>query len=365
MKLLCDARGLMGDIDGIGRFSTGIIAGLTRERPGWELSVLCGPGGYRHLAGLNVGCLESSAQRFRRTEEREIGPLIDESGADAYLNLSMAGPRPVIPTIITVHDLMVLNLPGYFGESFLRNVFYRRVFRGLLSRSISHASAIAVPSAASLRELASTFPGSERKAFVSGEGQDLFLGGHLPFSPDSRRDFLLYVGNAKAYKNLTRLVVAYARLRAMNPAFPEMTMVVKKGRAFGSFMRELEDTTASEAVTVLSAVDDSELIRLYSTTMGLIMPSLQEGFGLPALEAMAAGTPVVCSAGTALEELVGESGILVDPSSVTDIMKGMALLVADAELRSKLSTGGLERSKLFTWDRAASAIAKNLEVVTA
>lgn len=365
MKLLCDARGLTGDIDGIGRFSIGIVTGLSRVRPDWELSVLCGPGGERHLAGLNLGCLESSVKRFGRTEEREIGPLIKESGADAFLNLSMAGPRPAIPTIITVHDLMVLNFPGYFGESFLRNILARRVFRGLLSRSISHASAIAVPSAASLGELASTFPGSESKAFVSGEGQDLFPYGTLPSPQDSRRVFLLYVGNARAYKNLTRLVVAYARLRAMNSAFPEMTMVVRKDTAFGSFMRELEDTTASEAVTVLSAVDDSELRRLYSTTLGLVMPSLQEGFGLPALEAMAAGTPVVCSAGTALEELVGDSGILVDPTSVTDIMKGMALLVADDELRSKLSTGGLDRSKLFSWDRAASAIAGNLEVITA
>jgi len=364
MKLLCDARALLENIDGIGRYSVGILRGLSRVRPDWDLTVLCGPGGERHLAGLGLETLSSSVPRFRKAEERELRPFIEGSGADAYLNFSMAGPRPALPSMITVHDLMVLNLPSYFGSSLLRNILARRIFRRVLSRSVAHASAISVPSAASLKELTATFPDAEGRAFVSGEGQDLFPPDHEPPESSSREDFLLYIGNALAYKNLSRLIVAYGRLRAMNPAYPAMTMVVRKDRAFGNFMKELGDCTASGSVKVLSHVDDSELRELYSSAMGLVMPSLQEGFGLPALEAMAAGAPVVCSAGTALEELVGDAGILVEPDSVIEIMRGMALLAADAELRVQLSANAVIRAGLFTWDRAAEAVAGRLEVIT-
>jgi len=363
MKLLLDARALQRHIDGIGRYALGMIRGLAAVRPEWRVHILHLPEAEGHFNGLPVTLLPCSVPRFRRGEDRRVSPVIESSGARAYLNFSMAGPCPAIPTVITVHDLMVLNLPGYFGASALVNLAARMVFRSRLKRSVSHAAAISVASKASLQELGTTFPGSVSKAFVSGEGQDLFPPGEK-VCWTGKGEFLLYVGNARAYKNLTRLVIAYSRLRAMEPSFPPLTMVVRRDRAFSSFMRDVDDCSGRDSITVLSSIDDAKLRELYSGCMGVVMPSIQEGFGLPALEAMAAGAPVVCSSGTALQELAGVACIAVDPLSVTGIMRGLATLVADQMLREDLSRKGRIRASEFTWETAAEKVATAVEGIS-
>ena len=362
MHLLMDARALQKHVDGIGRYSIGVMEALSRLEPDWELSVIINPEAASHVEGLPVKPVISSAVRFRHGENRELSPLIESSGADCYLNFSMAGPVPSIPTILTVHDLMVLNVPGYFGSGFIRNILGKFLFGKRISRSIDHASAISVPSEATLSDLRRAFPGAEKKAFVAGAGQDLF-------SEDEdgkceRKDFLLYVGNARAYKNVTRLIVAYARLKAINPRFPEMKMVVRRDRAFGDFLREINDCSATDSITVLSHVTDDELRNLYRSCAGLVMPSLKEGFGLPALEAMATGSPVVASAGTALEELVGDAGILVNPESVEDIMRGMAILTSQPDLRRTLARNALQRAGNYSWEITATAVADRIREIT-
>lgn len=361
MKILIDARAVQEHVDGISRYSLGVLNALQREEPDWEYSVLINRNASSHLEDMNVTCLLSDVRRFSRGENKHLNGFIDSIGADIYLNLSMAGPRPETPTVITVHDLIVLNQPGYFGDSLIRNILSRMVFRKELKHSIRHADAVSVPSNTTLSILDEIFPGSADKSFVTGEGQHLFLDGTGSIPDFPREDFLLYVGNARAYKNLTRLVIAYARLRAMNPAFPEMIMVVRKDRAFRNFMRDVEDCSATDSITVLSHISDTELKEFYSKCIGLVMPSLQEGFGLPALEAMASGAPVVVSSGTALEELVGSAGILVDPESVTDIMHGMALLVSQPELRKDLSEKAVARAGEFSWSRTARILTEKIE----
>ncbi|MCD4848835.1 MAG: glycosyltransferase family 4 protein, partial [Candidatus Aegiribacteria sp.] len=331
------------------------------EKPDWDYSVLVNRNAVMHLEGINVTCLLSDVRRFSRGENKHLNGFIDSIGADIYLNLSMAGPCPETPTVITVHDLLVLNQPGYFGNNLVRNILSRMVFRKKLKRSIRHADAVSVPSNTTLKILDEIFPDSADKPFVTGEGQDLFPTDTM--NMNEREDFLLYVGNARAYKNLTRLVVAYSRLKAINPAFPKIIMVVRKDRAFRNFMRDVEDCSAADSITVLSHISDTELKEFYLKCLGLVMPSLQEGFGLPALEAMASGAPVVVSSGTSLEELVGSAGILVDPESVTDIMRGMALLASQPELRKDLSEKAVVRAGKFSWSRTARNLTVKLEEI--
>jgi glycosyltransferase involved in cell wall biosynthesis len=359
MKILIDARALQEHVDGISRYSLGVLNGMLKEEPDWEYSALINRNAVTHLKDINMEYMISDVRCFSRGENKHLNGFIDSIGADIYLNLSMAGPCPETPTVITVHDLIVLNQPGYFGNSLIRNVLSRMVFRKKLKQSILHADAVSVPSNATLSILDEFFPGSEDKAFVTGEGQDLFPTDTTNMK--ERENFLLYVGNARAYKNLTRLVVAYARLRAMNPAFPKIIMVVRKDRAFRNFMRDVEDCSATDSITVLSYISDKKLRELYSKCIGLVMPSLQEGFGLPALEAMASGAPVVVSSGTSLEKLVGPAGILVDPESVTDIMHGMALLASQPELRKDLSEKAVVRAGEFSWSRTARILTEKFK----
>ncbi|MCK5115970.1 MAG: glycosyltransferase family 4 protein [Candidatus Aegiribacteria sp.] len=362
MHLLMDARALQIHVDGIGRYSLGVIQALSGLEPGWKLSVIVNPEAAAHVEALPVETVICSAARFRHGENRELIPLIESSGADCYLNFSMAGPAPSIPTLLSVHDLMVLNVPGYFGSSFYRNIVGKFLFGRRIRRSIDHASAISVLSEATLGDLRGAFPGAENKAFVAGAGQNLFEGDEECNS--QRKDFLLYVGNARAYKNTTRLIVAYARLKAINPRFPEMKMVVRKDRAFDDLVRDVDDCSATNSITVLSHVTDDNLRELYRECAGLVIPSLKEGFGLPALEAMAAGAPIVASAGTALEELVGDAGILVNPESVEDIMRGMALLTSQPELRWDLARKALKRAGNYSWEKTAAAVAGMITRIT-
>jgi len=362
MHLLFDATSLKKHLDGISRYSIGVINALLKVRPDWEYSILVAPEAAVHLEDLPVRTAGIGEAGFNRGISNAALQKSNSSKADCYLNFSSVTSSPSIPEIITVQNLMSLNFYGFHGNSFLKNFIERNIFRMKLKKSLQSASAISVSAEITLAELQNTFPDSVDKVFVTGEGQDLFSGDEVVNS--ARKGYILYVGNARAYKNVTRLIVAYSRLKAINPKFPEMSMVVRRDRAFKNFMREIDDCSARDSITVLSEIADEELKQLYRECIGLVIPSLKEGFGLPALEAMAAGSPVVASSGTALEELVGDAGIYVDPESIESIMHGMAMLTSQHELRSSLSVKAFKRAGNYSWEKTAEIIADRIEAIS-
>ena len=356
MFLVADARAVQKNLDGIGRYAVNALRTLTEIRPDWKISVIIGRDGACHLKEISVDCIISDVPRFRWGENTNLVSLIDSLGADVYLNFSMGGPTPSIPFIVTIHDLMVLELPDYFGSNFLRNSISRRIFKSLITKSLKSASAISVPTEFTAKRLKTVFSGLSFKTFITGEGQNLFSE-----KSDTKGDYLLYVGNARSYKNLPRLLIAYSRLYAMNRYFPKLIMVVSKDRAYKPFLRTLHDCSAFDVIEVRNNIDEDELIELYRNCMALIMPSIMEGFGLPALEAMAAGKPVIVSKETALEEITGDAAYLIDPYSVTDIMKGMAEIAVDDDLRHNLGEKSYIQSQNYTWEKTTQIIAEKLE----
>ena len=358
MRLALDARGLRRGVDGIGRFSLGVVGGLSRQRPDWKLQVIAPAESAHHMDGLPAAAVPLEVPRFLPGEGRKVGNLLKRLASDAYINLSMAGPTPAVPTFITVHDLMVLELPGYFGGGVLRNFLARVWFGLIIRRSASACSAIAVPSEFTAGRVDAVL-GMGQKTVVVGEGQDLFAPGEAEVG--QRDGFLLYVGNARAYKNLPRLVSAMEILEASGKRLPPVVMVVRRDRAYDGLMGRLRESPIAEGVTVRSAVGERELRRLYRTCRAVLAPSVCEGFGLPALEGMAAGAPVLASRGTALEEVTGDAALLVDPFSVESIADGIWRLVADDRLTRRLSAAGVERSKAFSWDTTARKYAEKLE----
>ena len=358
--LLLDARGIQKNVDGISRYSLNVAKCIRNKRPEWKITALIGSDASFHLEKIGIEIIKHNSSRFKPSSNKKITELINEISPDVFLNFSMTGPQPDAPTISTIHDLMVLNLPCYFGSSVFRNAISRRVFQKALKTSVTQSSALAVPTMATKLDVMRRFQTSISKVFVTGEGQALFSS---PVKIEKeRKDFFLYVGNARGYKNIPRFLTAYGRLWAMDKKTPPLTMVVRKDRAYRTFRQHLDSNPARSNITVLTHISDDELRNLYLTCKALLIPSVYEGFGLPALEAMATGAPVMASKATALEEVVGDTGVLIDPYSVIDIMRGMAeLSVATPEELEKLGEAGRERSRLFSWEKTADCFLEQIE----
>jgi glycosyltransferase involved in cell wall biosynthesis len=164
--------------------------------------------------------------------------------------------------------------------------------------------------------------------------------------------YVLFVGSVERRKNLRGLLQAYARLLETDVACP-LVIVGTRRRGAGEIGRTLQELHLEESVIFTGYVPDADLPAIYTGADLFVFPSLYEGFGLPPLEAMACGTPVVCSNAASLPEVVGDAAIMVDPYDVEGLAEAMLRVLTDADLREHLRRKGLERARQFTWERTA------------
>jgi glycosyltransferase involved in cell wall biosynthesis len=174
-------------------------------------------------------------------------------------------------------------------------------------------------------------------------------------------EYLFYVGDMRPYKNLKRSLEAFARLDLESLRF---VVVGKKDPRFYPKLRmEVDRLSLKDRVVFMGYVPGEELPCLYSEARALVFPSLYEGFGLPPLEAMACGCPVVTSNAASLPEVCGEAAHYVDPESVDSIAEGISRVVTDQNLRNTLIHKGIQRAKLFSWEKAAKMVLNIFEDV--
>jgi glycosyltransferase involved in cell wall biosynthesis len=189
----------------------------------------------------------------------------------------------------------------------------------------------------------------------------------LGIEPDD--GFVLHVGGISPHKNLERLVAAFARI-ARDPRHARLRLVLAGDVDRDPFTSSAGDVRAAIARAELEArvvftgfVDDDLLALLYGAASVLAFPSLAEGFGLPAAEAKAAGTPVIASRAGSLPEVLGDAGILFDPTDEAAIESALRAVLEDPALRTRLRAAGIARARLFSWDRAAEILQGVLEEV--
>jgi glycosyltransferase involved in cell wall biosynthesis len=178
-------------------------------------------------------------------------------------------------------------------------------------------------------------------------------------------DYVLCVGSIQPRKNLVRLIKAYASLRGNNPGtnFPKLVIVGKRGWLYDETLRTLEETGARESIVLTGYVPEADLPALYSGALCFVYPSYFEGFGLPPLEAMKCGTPVIVGNATSLPEVVGDAGLQVDPFDIEAIAGAIGELLNNPALRKELSVRGLERARMFDWRETARQTLKVYERV--
>jgi glycosyltransferase involved in cell wall biosynthesis len=167
--------------------------------------------------------------------------------------------------------------------------------------------------------------------------------------------YVLSVGAIQPRKNLSRLVAAYSRLHWAKPEgkLPKLVLVGKCSWLYEETLRTIRELEVSNSVILTGYVPEADLPALYSGALCFVYPSYFEGFGLPPLEAMKCGAPVIVGDKTSLPEVVGDAGLLVDPFDVESITAAIQSVINDSNLRSQLRVKGLERAKIFSWQETA------------
>ncbi len=283
-----------------------------------------------------------------------VGPLWDQSilalKARSGLLWSPANTGPIMHPrhIVTIHDLAVLKKEPWFSQTF------QRYYANLVPKLIQNAIHIITVSEFIRAEILSQFDLREDKVETCplGVSPKFFVDS----APNQANPYLLTVGSLDPRKNLPRLFQAW---RQVHPRFPEIELRVVGGG--GSIFKSMNSSLIGGCnIRLLGNISDTELLEQYRGATAFAYPSLYEGFGLPVLEAMAAGLPLLTSERSAMSEITGDCAILVDPLEEESISSGLMRLLGTEELRHSLSQSGKAIARTFTWERTAESIARIL-----
>jgi glycosyltransferase involved in cell wall biosynthesis len=269
------------------------------------------------------------------------------------------------PAILTVHDLSFLRVPQFFVPGF-RNYLEKAV-----SRAVGRARCILADSESTRRDLVELLAVEPERVTVIYPGveprfqpvRDVEVLGRVRARYSLPERFILGLGTLQPRKNFEGLIEAFGHLlsgRGDVPEFVDLQLVIAGGRGWIASREEIlaqtERARLSGRVHLLGFVDDDDLPALYSLAQTFAFPAWYEGFGLPVLEAMACGTPVVAANNSSLPEVVGEAGLMVDAGDPGSLAETLAQLVADRGLRARLAVAGREQAQRFTWQGAAQQL---------
>ena len=264
-------------------------------------------------------------------------------------------PVSPCPVITTIHDVAFRRHPSLFPLK------HRLLLNLLIPLAAQQSAAVITGSEATKRDLVEFYQVPPEKIWVTPYAADRV---YQPMDPDEARravrkrlrvpsPYILSVGVLQPRKNLPRLVRAYNRIAAEFPH--RLVLVGKEGWANEELTAAIREAPPGKEPFFTGYVPDGDLPPLYAGADLFAYPSLYEGFGLPPLEAMACGTPVLVGNTSSLPEVVGDAGVLVDPYSEDAITEALRGLLSDPQLRATLSDAGKQRATEFSWERTARA----------
>jgi glycosyltransferase involved in cell wall biosynthesis len=265
--------------------------------------------------------------------------------------------------IITVHDI----IPFYFPETFTKVTEYR--YKLLLQRAINSSDRIITVSENTKNDLINKFKIPEDKIRViplaaneNFRKLDENETSKIKSKYNINFPFILYVGTLEPRKNIPNLLNAYYKLKKQGINH-KLVIAGGKGWKYKEIFETIEKLNLQNEVIFTGYVPDEDLPGFYNAADLFVYPSLYEGFGLPPLEAMQCGTPVITSNTSSLPEVVGAAGITVNPYDVDELANKMYEVLTNEDLRKEMSKKGLERAKLFSWKKCAEEHLKVYEEV--
>ena len=274
-----------------------------------------------------------------------------------YTDHALSLIHRVRPTIITVHDIAYIRFPNLLNKS-------RRIYKkNILKISIRKADIIVADSHSTKRDIIEYFGVEDEKIKVVHLGvesrfrpienvEEYRLRNNLPSK------MILNVGTLEPRKNVVTLIKVFKELRGKGFEDYKLVIAGDKGWLYEQIFKEVEHSGLKQEILFRGVVSDEDLPMLYNCAGIFVYPSLYEGFGLPPLEAMACGIPVITSNTSSLPEVIGDVGIMVDPTDEKSLCDAMYSVLTNKELWQHMSNKGLLRSKMFSWERSAQEILK-------
>jgi len=357
MKVGIDARLLTRPLTGIGRYLLEMVRALSKidsikiclfSPVAICQSNLLGLESVKLITGHKKHCFS-----WQAWSKCKLPFLVRAENIDVFWGPAHSLP-PFLPArvvrVVTIHDLV-----WKFAPSTMRPHSYL-LERFQMPYSMKSADAVVVDSHATAVAVLDEFGVDERKVTVISPGAGMQQDNTLIDIRNEQvvgQDYFLFVGTLEPRKNLSRLLRAYAKLSAHVKEQANLIIVGGKGWGKVDVRAIVAELDLVKYVRILGYVDDSKLLDLYKNAKFLAMPSLYEGFGLPIIEAMIHGVPVLTSDNSSMPEVAGDAGILVDAKDVDSIKKGLETLITDEVFRMKLAQNAKPNAARFDWRRSA------------
>jgi len=352
---------------GVGVAIRELLQALARLSPQDEFLAFSRPKAGKRLAGrTNLRYIQSRSAGLCRLgriawQQAALPFLLRRLPVDVYHapGYVVSSHLPV-PTVVTVYDTIALERPELASAA---NALH---YRWAVPRAVRHASRVIVPCHYVKERLTIAVPISASRIRVIPLGVSGRFG---PLNREEARkrldaveglngqEFFLCVGNIERKKNFATAVKAFAKWRSQQEVPRRLVIAGKPGNDFQHIKTLVRKEHVGSQVIMTGYVDEETLIALYSAASALLYPSLEEGFGLPPLEAMACGTPVISSNAGALPETVGNAAILAPPENTLAWVDAINALIASTDQRrNEIQARGLAHAAQFTWERTATAV---------
>ena len=366
MRIAIDARPLIAPKTGIGRYLAELLQRMLQHsthqwflygpQPAWETSAPY-PDMHPTARAAQPNVVVRTPDTLDELHAQVLFPRWAElDRIDVFWSPRHRVPiRLSTPAVVTIHDLVWKHAPGS-----MKRLGYL-VERATMPNSIHRARRLIAVSQATKRSIERYFPEAANKTTVVYAASFAAASG----MPAGRvtRPFGLFVGTVEPRKNLERLLEAFARIK--DDVEHDLHLVGGKGWRMPKPSALIRSNGLESRVGQFGALEDEDLLRQYACCDFVAMPSLYEGFGLPIIEAMAFGKPVLTGDTSAMPEIAGDAGLFVDPTSTEDIARGLKRMMTDTALRSRLAAAARRRASDFSWDSAAAETIRVIESAAA
>lgn len=360
MRIAIDARKLHDY--GIGTYVRNLVSWLSKIDDEHTYVLICRPDDADFLRSLGPRFepMPEGAGNYSVREQFSVPLALARARVQLFhAPHYVVSPLTPCPFVVTIHDCIHLRFPQY-----LPNPLAVRYARWMMGSSARRSKRILTVSQASKLDILHYLGVPSEKVEVNYNALDERLV-TPPTDAEIARvrqryqlesPFILYTGNIKPHKNIDRLIEAYALLRQQGVVDAKLLIIGDEVSKYPNLRRLVHRHQLHPHVRFFGFVSDEMLAILYRLATVFVFPSLYEGFGLPPLEAMAAGTPVITSNVSSLPEVVGDAAVLIDPLDAGAIAGAMARVIGDPQLRADLIRRGHERVQAFSWQRSATRV---------